>query len=86
MEFEVALREQMMVDAERIHIRHDLHKRHGDRIANEVEPFKVGRLFEPRAKRQCDKCFKLRLPADLKHVRGQGTPVRACRDGCRDFI
>ena len=87
MDFETALRSQMMIDAERIHVRHDLHKRHGDRLAAEVEPFKTHlKLFETRAKRQCDRCFKLRLPADLIGTHLGGIRARVCRGGCRDFI
>jgi len=87
MDFEVALREQMMIDADAIAARHDRIKKHGDRLAAEVEPFKMHlKLFEPRAKRPCDRCFALRLPADLIGTHLGGIRARVCRGGCRDFI
>ena len=86
MDFETALREQMMVDAAAIATRHQRIKAYGDRIAGHGKALKMHKLFEPRAKQQCDRCFALRLPADLIGTHLGGIRARVCRGGCRDFI
>ena len=86
MDLETTLRSMMMQDAESIHIRHQIIARNDNRIAGHGRAQKTHKLFEPRAKQQCDRCFALRLPADLIGTHLGGIRARVCRGGCRDFI